>query len=104
MKYVIMALTVMLAAMIFILEVSKAQATFIQIHQIVIEDHEGNVIYSEYFAEGADLKAFSLPEAPIRPGYTFIGWSADLPEEMPEHSIVIVPTYIQHILSLDITL
>lgn len=102
MKYMIMALTVMLAAMLFVLEVTKTQAMTVDIYEITCEDHQGNAIHSEYFAAGADLKSFEFPEAPVRNGYVFVGWSAELPETMPEANLVFVPIYMQQQLSLHI--
>jgi hypothetical protein len=103
MKYIIMALTVMLAAMLFVLEVSKTQATSVEIYEIVCEDHQGNVVKSEYFAAGANLNDFEFPAAPERVGYVFVGWSAELPKVMPYANLVYVPIYMQQQLSLNIT-
>lgn len=102
MKYMIMALTVMLAAMLFVLEVTKTHALAVNIYEITCEDHQGNVIYSEYFAAGADLESFEFPDAPVRNGYVFVGWSAVLPETMPEANLIFVPIYMQQQLSLNI--
>lgn len=104
MKYIIMALTVMLAAMLFILEVSKTQATSIDIYEITFEDHQGNAVQSEYYAAGANLSNLALPEAPERAGYVFVGWSAELPETMPHANLVFVAIYMQQQLSLNVTL
>ena len=104
MKYIIMALTVMLAAMFFVLEVSKAQATAVEIHQVMFEDHNGNVISSEYVAFGASLDHIELPEAPERLGYIFVGWSASLPESMPQADLVFTPIYVQQQLSVNVTM
>ena len=103
MKYIIMALTVMLAAMIFILEVSKTQATSVELNKVIFEDHIGNVVASEYIAYGASLESFQLPEAPVRDGYVFVGWSAELPEIMPNADLVFTPIYMQQQLSFHIT-
>lgn len=103
MKYIIMALTVMLAAMIFILEVSKTQATSVELNKVVFEDHNGNVVLSEYVAYGASLSGFELPEAPLRVGYVFVAWSAELPEHMPNADLVFTPVYMQQQLSFHMT-
>lgn len=95
MKYMIIILTVLLAASLYILEVSKAYATSIEIYEIVFEDHDGQVIYREYVAAGADLSNFTLPEVQNRNGYVFMGWSIELPEVMPNYSIVIVAEYMR---------
>lgn len=102
MKYIIMALTVMLAAMLFILEVSKAEAIAVEIHQVMFEDHNGNVISSEYVAYGATLDHITLPEAPERLGYVFFGWSASFPETMPQADLVFTPIYMQQQLSMNV--
>ena len=62
MKYIIMALTVMLAASLFLLEVSKTQATTIEIKEITFEDASGNVVHQEHIASGASLEGYLLPE------------------------------------------
>lgn len=103
MKYMIMALTVMLAAMFFILEVTKTQATSVELNRVIFEDHHGNVVLSEYVAYGASLSNFELPVAPERDGYVFVGWSASLPEVMPNADLVFTPVYMQQQLSFNIT-
>lgn len=95
MKYLIIILTVMLAASLYILEVSKAYATNIEIYEIIFEDHDGEVIYREYVAAGADLSNFLLPEVENRSGYVFMGWSFELPEVMPDADLVIVAEYLR---------
>jgi len=95
MKYIIIILTLMLAASLYILEVSKVYATPIEIYQVVFEDHDGKVIYKEYVSAGADLSDFMMPEVNSRSGYVFIGWSAELPEVMPSANIVIVAQYLR---------
>lgn len=102
MKYIIMTLTMLLAAMTFVLEVSKTHAITVDIQKISFEDHMGNVVYSEHFAAGADLSEFVLPDAPERPGYIFVGWSGELPEEMPHADLVYVAIYVEHTLSLSV--
>lgn len=103
MKYIIMSLTVMLAAMLFILEVSKAEATAVELHKVMFEDYYGNVISSEYVAFGANLDHVELPVAPERVGYVFVGWSASLPETMPQADLVYTPIYMQQQLSMNVT-
>ena len=95
MKYIIILLTVLLAASLYILEVSKAYATDIEIYQIIFEDHDGKVIYREHVAAGADLSDFMLPEVQSRSGYLFMSWSAELPKTMPNYNIVIVAQYMK---------
>ncbi len=104
MKYIIMALTVMLAAMLFILEVSKTQAASVDIHKIIFEDHHGYVITSEYVTSGSSLVHFDMPQPPHRDGYVFLRWSGELPETMPQSDLVLTPIYMQQQLSLNFTL
>ncbi len=102
MKYIIMTLTMLLAAMTFVLEVSKTHATTVDIQEISFEDHLGNVVYSEHLAAGANLSDFVLPEGPERPGYLFVGWSGELPDEMPNADLIYVAVYIEQTLSLTV--
>jgi len=95
MKYIIIILTVLLAASFYTLEVSKAYATNIEISQIIFEDHDGQVIYKEYVAAGANLSDFSLPTVENRSGYVFMGWSIELPEVMPNYNMIIVAQYMR---------
>ena len=100
MKYIIITLTMLLAAMTFVLEVSKTHATSVDIQKVSFEDHLGNVIYSEHVVAGADLSDLKLPEAPDRPGYIFVGWSGELPHEMPHADLVYIAIYMEQSLSL----
>lgn len=102
MRYVIMTLVMLLAAMTFVLEVSKTHATSVNIQEISFEDHMGNVVYSEHIAAGAKLNDFDLPEAPERAGYLFVGWSGELPETMPYADLVYVAVYMEQSLSLTV--
>jgi hypothetical protein len=95
MKYLIIVLTVLLAASLYTLEVSKAYATDIEIYEIIFEDYDGDVIHREYVAAGADLSNFSLPNVESRSGYLFMSWSAELPEVMPKADLVIVAQYMK---------
>ncbi len=104
MKYIIMALTVMLAAMLFLLEVSKTQATTVDINEIIFEDAQGNIVYHEHVASGASLEGFQLPEGPQRAGYVFVGWSGELPEYMPHADLVYVAIYLEQVLSLNVAI
>jgi hypothetical protein len=100
MKALITALTVLLVASIYILMFQEAQAQSVQIYSITCEDSKGNKIQSVRFAAGADLSKVELPSAPEREGYMFIGWSAELPETMPNNSLVYVPIYMQTTLTI----
>ncbi len=102
MKYMIMALLIMLASMIFILEVSMTNAASVELNKVIFEDYQGNVIASDYVAAGASLENLELPVAPHREGYVFISWSAELPEVMPNADLVFTPIYMQQELSYQI--
>ncbi len=104
MKAMITALTVLLVASIYILMFQEAQAQSVQIYSITYEDSDGNKLHSVRYAAGADLSEVELPEAPEREGYVFIGWSAELPEIMPNSSLVYVPIYMQTSLTVYHTL
>ena len=92
-----MVLTVLLAAAVFVLEASKAHATTIEIQRIIFEDYEGNTYQKSYMAAGADLTDFELPLGPERPGYQFVGWSAELPEKMPSATLIFEPIYVRNL-------
>lgn len=95
MKFAIITLTLLLTSMIFILEVSKAHATHIDVYSIQFEDHDGDTVEKLYYAAGADLSEVQLPEAPARVGYQFVGWSEVLPESMPHAHLIYEPVYVQ---------
>lgn len=100
MKTIIIALTVLLIASIYILMFQEVQAQTVVIYSITCEDHEGNTIDSIRFAAGADLTQVELPDAPERDGYVFVGWSAALPKTMPQYSLVYVPVYMRATLTV----
>ena len=102
MKLMIMALLIMLASMIFILEVSMTNAASVDLNKVMFEDYRGNVIQSDYVAVGASLEDLELPNAPDREGYVFISWSAELPEVMPNADLVFTPIYMQQNLSYQV--
>lgn len=95
MKNLILVLAVLLVASIYTLLISEAQATTLEIHEIIYEDHNGIVVHQDYFATGANLTEYIYPVAPAREGYLFIGWSYTLPDEMPDADIIIVANYLQ---------
>ena len=103
MRYLVMALTVLLAGMFFVLEVSKTYATSVEIHSISCEDEQGNIYFKEYFVTGASLDEFTLPEPPQKDGYMFIGWYELLPNEMPDADLIFVPMYVQQTFSINVT-
>jgi hypothetical protein len=94
MKTIIFALTCLLFASFFALEVAKVQAEPICVYSITFEDMNGNVVSKVRFVEGANLSNYELPIAPNLEGYIFIGWSEALPKEMPGYSIILEAVYI----------
>jgi len=95
MKSITMVLTVLLVASVYTLLLSEANATTLAIHEIAYEDHNGNTIHTDHYVAGADLSDYEAPEAPLRPGYVFISWSYELPNEMPDADIIISAIYMQ---------
>lgn len=100
MKVMITALTVLLIASIYVLMFQEAQAQSIAIYSITYEDQDGQKLHSFQFAAGADLSEVELPEAPEKEGYVFVGWSAPLPDTMPNSSLIYVPIYMQTTLTI----
>ena len=103
MRAIIIGLTFLLISAVYMLEVSMAQAHTLTIHEITFIDENHQVIHKDYFATGADLTSYQLPQAPIRDGYTFIGWSYELPSEMPNADIIIQTRYVKNV-SLSVTI
>jgi len=93
MKTILMLLTILLVASVYTLMISEAKATTVEIHDIIYEDHNGNTIHTDYYVTGADLSDYEVPEAPVREGYLFMGWSYELPNEMPDADIIIHANY-----------
>ncbi|MCD4826321.1 MAG: InlB B-repeat-containing protein [Acholeplasmataceae bacterium] len=93
MKKAIVILAVLLSAMMFTLEVSKVQANPIKLNRIEFVDSDMEVVYAHYFEVGSDLSDVVLPDAPEKEGYTFVGWSIELPDEMPDYNMVIHAQY-----------
>jgi tRNA A37 threonylcarbamoyladenosine biosynthesis protein TsaE len=93
MKTIMMVLTLCLVASMYTLLISEAQATTLEIHEVTYEDHNGNKIHTDHYITGADISDVEAPEAPVRQGYLFIGWSYELPTEMPDADIVIHANY-----------
>jgi hypothetical protein len=94
MKSIIFALTFLLFASFFALEVAKVQAEPICVYSITFEDMNGNVVSKVRFVEGANLSNLEMPTAPNLDGYIFIGWSEELPKNMPGYSIIIEAVYV----------
>jgi hypothetical protein len=104
MKLLIMTLTILLAASVYFLQVTETQATSINIHVLVFEGHDGSIVEKAYFAHGADLSEYELPEAPERQGYVFVSWSGELPKEMPDADLYFVAVYMQQELKIRATM
>jgi len=104
MKTMIAALVIVLLGMNLALHISKTEATSIHIHEIVIEDSNGQVIQSDLFQTGSDLSGYEMPIAPQREGYVFVGWSYDLSGTMPDADIIISPQYIEAEVALNYSL
>jgi hypothetical protein len=103
MRAIIIGLTFLLISAVYMLEVSMAQAHTLTIHEITFVDQDNQVIHKDYFATGADLSTYVLPPAPARDGYTFVGWSYVLPEEMPNADLIIQAQYVR-IVTLQVNL
>jgi len=57
-------------------------------------DHHGDVLWTEDYLYQADLSEVEIPQAPIRQGYIFDGWSTALPANMPGNDLMIYPNWI----------
>jgi hypothetical protein len=75
--------------------ISEAKATTLNIHETRYEDASGNTVNTDFFVSSADLSDYEAPEAPIRIGYVFVGWSYTLPDETPDADIIISPVCMQ---------
>ena len=95
MKRIIIILTVVLAGMIFNLEASKLSAYETNEKMIEFVTFDSDVVYRAYYAPGTDLTKLEIPDAPEKDGYIFIGWSIEIPEEMPNYHMRIHAKYIQ---------
>ncbi len=95
MKKTIVILLVLLSAMLFTLEVSKMHANTIELKRLEFVTTEGVVVYRDYFETGANLSDLEIPDAPKKDGYIFVGWSIEIPEEMPNHHVRIFAQYMQ---------
>lgn len=100
MKLIMTTLTFLLIASIYVLMIQEVQAQTIEIYSITFESQDGRKIDSFRYVAGADLSKIELPEAPELEGYVFIGWSAPLPDTMPNHSVVYVAVYMQSTLTI----
>ena len=95
MKKVIVILAVILSAMLFTLEVSKLQANSVELKMLEFVTHDQDVVFRDYFEPGTDLTELNIPDAPIKDGYIFVGWSVEIPEEMPNYHVRIEAQYMQ---------
>ena len=93
MKTIIMILTLLLVGMMYTLQISQTQATSLHLHEITFAESDGQVLYSEFFVEGAKLINVEFPSAPEKEGYVFVGWSYDLALGMPDYNLIVYPQY-----------
>lgn len=98
MRAIIIGLTFLMISAVYMLEVSMAQAHSLTIYDITYLDEDDRVIHKDYFAVGSDLSDYVLPQAPEREGYVFIGWSFEVPDEMPDSDIVVHAQYVRNVL------
>ncbi len=101
MRAIIIALTFLMISAVYMLEVSMAQAHSLTIHEITYVDQDNQVIHKDYFATGADLSDYDLPEAPERAGYVFVGWSFEVPKHMPDADLIVHAQYIQNVVIIN---
>lgn len=64
----------------------------INTYTLQLNDEFGSMVYSNTFEYGADLSDVSMT-IPEKTGYTFIGWSAELPETMPAKDCILSMVY-----------
>lgn len=95
MKKAIVILAVLFSAMLFTLEISKVQANPIKLNKLEFVTYDMDVVYSNYFETGADLSQLEIPDAPEKEGYIFVGWSIEIPENMPDYNMRIHAQYMQ---------
>lgn len=95
MKKIIVILAVILSAMMFTLEVSKLQANSIELKMLEFVTHDQDVVFRDYFEPGTDLTDLEIPDAPEKDGYIFVGWSVEIPEEMPNYHLRIQAQYMR---------
>ncbi|XMB72289.1 InlB B-repeat-containing protein [Mycoplasmatota bacterium WC30] len=62
-------------------------------YTITFKDYNGYVLNVQIMVYGSDLSTATIPDDPVREGYTFAGWDSTLPETMPADDIVITATY-----------
>lgn len=95
MKKIIVILAVILSAMMFTLEVSKLHANPVELKMLEFVTHDQDVVFRDYFEPGTDLTDLEIPDAPLKDGYIFVGWSVDIPEEMPNYHVRIEAQYMR---------
>ncbi|MBU1094010.1 MAG: InlB B-repeat-containing protein [Firmicutes bacterium] len=104
MKSIIMTLTILLIAVVYIVQISPSQATNLQVHELSFADSSGAIIHSEVFVEGTDLSTYELPEAPVKDGFVFVGWSYDFSQGMPDANVIIYPQYMHSVYTITTTI
>jgi hypothetical protein len=61
---------------------------------ITYYDVDDTVLFTQEVIEGTSLSDFVIPDNPTKEGYTFIGWSSDLPDIMPGNDVSIYASYV----------
>jgi tRNA A37 threonylcarbamoyladenosine biosynthesis protein TsaE len=95
MKKIIVILAVILSAMMFTLEVSKLHANSVELKMLEFVTHDQDVVFRDYFEPGTDLTDLEIPDAPDKDGFIFVGWSVEIPEEMPNYHVRIEAQYMR---------
>ena len=62
-------------------------------YNLTFIDYDASIIQQTSYEFGALLDGHTMPQDPTREGYTFIGWSSEVPETMPADDIIITAMY-----------
>jgi tRNA A37 threonylcarbamoyladenosine biosynthesis protein TsaE len=79
----------------FTLEVSKLQANSVELKMLEFVTHDQDVVFRDYFEPGTNLIDLEIPDAPEKDGYIFVGWSVEIPKEMPNYHLRIQAQYMR---------
>jgi hypothetical protein len=97
MKKTILFLSFLLIISVFLVFYLNTRVQEQSLKYIEYRNYTGEVIYKDYFSVGQEVHIDSIPEIPNKENYEFLHWSKDIPESMPNHSIVIYPVYVKTI-------